>query len=97
MLNREMGDLRNKRKHLEDLAHQARQFRQLQARSATRREPACLCGLTHFEARLWQSADPKLCQPGVYCLVCAPLPLKQFLIGDMVNNGIPYDAGEHGE
>jgi hypothetical protein len=92
------GDPRNKIKHLEDLARQARQFRQLQARSAARRPITCQCGNAHPETNLTAYSgyrDVKL--NGVFCISCLPTEHKMELIGDMVNNGIKYDAAEHGD
>jgi hypothetical protein len=100
MLNRGMGDYRNKA--AKDAYWAA--IREMQARKFPLKPappPAtCRCGLTWQETTLYGWSETKLSRRhlnGLWCLVCMPTELKMELIDIMVTQGISYDAGEHGE
>lgn len=89
-----MGDLRNKFAKIErDEAHRAWLRKTYPAKPIpSSLYPKCQCGLTVFEARVYQCG-----KDGYFCLVCMPLKWKLELMGHMTNVGMNYDASEHGE
>lgn len=97
-----MGDLRNKVAKIERAkADKAAMEAYLRVRGwrpsppsplPSLRYPRCACGLTVYEATVYQCGGD-----GYFCLVCMPLNWKRELLGHMINCGLPFEATDHGE